>query len=218
MSTVLVFGVLMTIGVIALLMVAGLLSNGRQAPASQEPLVQEPVESRSLARVNGARPFPQEQTAVPVYPRANGQRDLQAGTLQRERERAQERQEDLQARYEQTLQELMTLLHQEQQPSSPTISLEEEDDPYRATPRSRRQIDNVLPASRSETSIVASQPISEPETRGTQAQYSLVPNDEEARKKLPSGLSIPVSITLDGDVELERVPRMRIEIVIHLQQ
>lgn len=217
MSTSLVFGVLIAVGVIALLVAAGLLSNNRQPTAKQEPLVQEPAESRELARVNGARPLPPEQMAAPMYSRTNGQRDPQAGTLQRERERAQDRQEDLQARYEQTLQELMTLLQQEQRPSSPTISLEEEDDPYRATPRLRRQIDDAIPAARPERSVVSSQPVSESKTAEVRADYSLVPNDEEARKKLPSGLSIPVSITLDGDVELEHVPRMRIEIVIHLQ-
>lgn len=216
MSTSLVFGVLMAIGVIALLVVAGLLSNnGKRSTANQESLVQEPVESRELARVNGARPRPQEQTAVPVYPRGNGQQDLQSGTLLREREQAQERQEDLQTRYEQTLQELM-MLQQEQRPSSPTISLEEEDDPYRATPRTSRRIDDAIPAVRPERSVVISQPEPEPETAEVQAHYSLVPNDEDARKKLPSGLSIPVSITLDGNAELENVPRMRIEVVIHL--
>jgi hypothetical protein len=219
MSTSLVFGVLITIGVIALLVVAGLLTGGKQSTSNQESVVQEPAENRELARVNGARPQAQEQTAVPAYPRLNGQRELRPATLSQERERAQERQEDLQARYEQTLQELMTLLQREQRPSSPTISLEEEDDPYQASPRPRRQIDDALPSvARLERNVVASSPsVPEPETAEVQAHYSLVPNDEEAREKLPGGLSIPVSITLDGNVELEHVPRMRIEVVIHLQ-
>ncbi len=208
MSTSLVFGVLMAVGVIALLMAAGLLNSGRRATANRESLVPEPVESRELTRVNGARPRPQEQMTVPVYSRGNDQQSPQAGML------LQERQEDLQARYEQTLQELMRL-QEEQRP--PMISLEEEDDPYRATPRTRQQIDDAIPTMRPERSVVARQPVLEPETAEVQAHYSLVPNDEEAREKLPSGLSIPVSITLDGNVKLENVPRMRIEVVIHLQ-
>ncbi len=217
MSTSLVFGVLMTIGVLALLVVAGLLSNGRRATANRESLVPEPVESKGLARVNGARPRKQEQASVSAYSYDNGQRDLPSGTLLREREQTHEQQEDLQNRYEQKLQELMTLLQQEQPSSSPRISLEEEDDPYRALPRMPRQIDDANPSVRPERSVAASQPVLEPETAEVQAHYSLIPNNEQAREKLPSGLSIPVSITLDGNFEPENVPRMRIEVVIHIQ-
>ncbi len=214
MSTSLVFGVLMAVGVIALLMAAGLLSSGRRATANREPLVPESVESRELTRVNGARPRPQEQMTVPVYSRGNDQQDLHSGTPVRERARAQEQQEDLQDIYEQKLQELIRM-QQEQHP--PMVSLEEEDDPYRATPRMHQQIDNAIPSMRPERSVVARQPVLESETAEVQAHYLLVPNDEEAREKLPSGISIPVSIMLDGNVKLENVPRMRIEVVIHLQ-
>jgi hypothetical protein len=214
MSISLVFGVLMAIGIVALLAAVGLLTGGRQATPKRESLVREPAENRELARVNGTQPHPQEQTVVPVYPRGTSQRELRSGTISRE----QERQEDLQSRYEQTLQELMTLLQQEQRSPSPTISQEEqdEDDPYRATARPRRQIDDALPSVHPERSVIASEPV--PEPAEVQAHYSLVPNDEQAREKLPGGLSIPVSITLDGKAELEHVPRMRIEVMIHLQQ
>lgn len=212
MSTSLVFGVLITIGIIALLAVAGLLSSGGRATASQEPEVRERTVSREESRVNGARHLPQEQAAAPGYPRLSSSREPYLGTVQRGQ--AEERQEDLQARYEKTLQELMTMLQQEQRPPSATISLEEGSDPYRVRPR--RQIDDAV--ADQERSMVASQTVPEPEQPAVvQTHYSLVPNDEEARKKLPSGLSIPVSIELDGSVELERVPRMRIEVIIHIQ-
>ncbi len=157
-------------------------------------------------RANGAQRPSQEQRTALAYPGVSVPREPSA--LQRERTQEEERQEDLQARYEKTLQELMTLLQKEQRSATTPIALtgQEEDDPYRV-PQPHQQIEHAS----QERSTVSSRP----ET--IQAHYPAIPNNEEARKKLPGRLSIPVSIEVDGDVELERIPRMSIEVVIHLQ-
>ncbi|GAC1373148.1 MAG: hypothetical protein NVS2B12_25650 [Ktedonobacteraceae bacterium] len=227
MSTSLIVGVLITIGVIALLIVVGLLSSGGRTQAAEEPSSSTPRPTVSEERMNGARYPGGEQTAQSAleYPRLASPREQGVRTLERERPQAQPQvqpahntQEDLQARYEKTLQELMALLQREQRPDSTTVSMtkQDEDDLYGlpmdlALPR--RQIEISTPAPMQETTFVSTQSAQQPTT----AHYSLVPDDEEAREKLPEGLSIPITVTLDGNVALERVPKMRIEVVIHIQ-